>query len=110
MKSSRAQSRRIWSSGGTGSLRWWALPVTAPPKRHSPHELRDRQGAHGSPGAQCLLPPGASGTMPFTMFSSLGRELRDSLRGEVYLDEISRGIYATDASHYQMMPVAVAVP
>lgn len=38
------------------------------------------------------------------------RALRARLRGEVLDDPVSRGIYATDASMYQMMPRAVAVP
>ncbi|MFA7236458.1 MAG: FAD-linked oxidase C-terminal domain-containing protein [Phycisphaeraceae bacterium] len=39
-------------------------------------------------------------------------EPADQLRltGEVYVDATHRGIYATDASHYQMMPRWVAVP
>ena len=37
---------------------------------------------------------------------SLGK----ALEGEVRFDRFSRGRYATDASHYQVMPVAVATP
>lgn len=36
--------------------------------------------------------------------------LRQSLRGDVLNDTLSRGIYATDASMYQMMPMAVVLP
>jgi FAD/FMN-containing dehydrogenase/Fe-S oxidoreductase len=36
--------------------------------------------------------------------------LRDKVRGEVYTDPVSRGIHATDASHYQMTPACVVVP
>jgi len=42
--------------------------------------------------------------------ATLERELRASLRGEVYTDRMSCGLHATDASHYQMMPACVAVP
>jgi FAD/FMN-containing dehydrogenase/Fe-S oxidoreductase len=42
--------------------------------------------------------------------AALERELRSSVRGEVYFDRMSCGLHATDASHYQMMPVAVATP
>jgi FAD/FMN-containing dehydrogenase/Fe-S oxidoreductase len=42
--------------------------------------------------------------------SRLEGELRSVLRGEVYFDVASRGMHATDASHYQMMPVGVVVP
>ncbi len=38
------------------------------------------------------------------------RDLRRRVRGEVLFDEVSRGIYATDASNYQIFPVAVVVP
>lgn len=36
--------------------------------------------------------------------------LRQQIRGSVYGDLVRRGMYATDASHYQVMPVAVVVP
>ncbi len=38
------------------------------------------------------------------------RRLRAGQAGEILTDTFSRGRYATDASHYQMMPLAVAVP
>lgn len=38
------------------------------------------------------------------------KTLRTAVRGDVYFDTASRGMYATDASHYQMMPVCVVVP
>jgi FAD/FMN-containing dehydrogenase/Fe-S oxidoreductase len=40
----------------------------------------------------------------------LERRLKAEDVGEVLADAASRGRYATDASHYQMMPAAVAVP
>ncbi len=36
--------------------------------------------------------------------------LRQRIRGDVFFDDVSRGIYATDASNYQISPVAVVVP
>lgn len=36
--------------------------------------------------------------------------LRARVRGDVYLDEVTRGMHATDASHYQVMPQCVVVP
>lgn len=36
--------------------------------------------------------------------------LRSAVRGEVRFDPVSRAIYATDASHYQIMPACVVVP
>ena len=40
----------------------------------------------------------------------LERRLKAGLSGEVQFDRFSRGRYATDASHYQMMPVGVVAP
>ena len=37
-------------------------------------------------------------------------DLNEALRGEVQDGEVIRGIHATDASHYQIMPIAVACP
>ncbi|MGB0767122.1 MAG: FAD-binding oxidoreductase [Phycisphaeraceae bacterium] len=47
--------------------------------------------------------------MPVTT-PSLIDDLRDAVRGEVYADAARRGMYATDASHYQIMPRCVVVP
>jgi len=44
------------------------------------------------------------------VIAALERELRTCMRGEVYFDLMSCGLHATDASHYQMMPVCVATP
>ncbi|MBL7186141.1 MAG: FAD-binding protein [Phycisphaerae bacterium] len=38
------------------------------------------------------------------------RTLRDRVEGDVSFDEVTRGIYATDASIYQITPVAVVLP
>jgi FAD/FMN-containing dehydrogenase/Fe-S oxidoreductase len=40
----------------------------------------------------------------------LERRLKAELTGEVHFDRFTRGRYATDASHYQMMPLGVVVP
>ncbi len=40
----------------------------------------------------------------------LRRRLAGDFRGEFHIDAFTRGRYATDASHYQMMPAAVAIP
>jgi FAD/FMN-containing dehydrogenase/Fe-S oxidoreductase len=45
-----------------------------------------------------------------TARSGLNERLGRALEGEVRFDRFSRGRYATDASHYQVMPVAVATP
>jgi FAD/FMN-containing dehydrogenase/Fe-S oxidoreductase len=40
----------------------------------------------------------------------LERRLKAELSGEVWFDRFTRGRYATDASHYQIMPVGVVAP
>ena len=40
----------------------------------------------------------------------LERRLRAEIGGEVRFDAFTRGRYATDASHYQMMPLGVVAP
>jgi FAD/FMN-containing dehydrogenase/Fe-S oxidoreductase len=40
----------------------------------------------------------------------LERRLRSALRGEVRFDALTRGLYATDASHYQIEPLGVVFP
>lgn len=42
--------------------------------------------------------------------STLERDLREAMRGEVSFDVTTRGIHAADASHYQTMPACVVVP
>ncbi len=45
-----------------------------------------------------------------TDFKKFEQELRAGFSGEVYFDNTMRGLYATDASNYQIMPIAVVVP
>ena len=40
----------------------------------------------------------------------LERRLRRQVEGDILFDAFSRGRYATDASHYQVMPLGVVVP
>jgi len=42
--------------------------------------------------------------------TELVEELRDAILGEVYADRMRVGLYATDASIYQQLPLAVCVP
>src|SRR5580693_7954723 len=48
--------------------------------------------------------------MAATVRPGLERRLRAELSGEVRFDRFTRGRYATDASHYQMMPIGVVTP
>lgn len=41
---------------------------------------------------------------------SLKTELNNAIRGEVYLDDVMRGVYSTDASLFQIFPRCVVVP
>src|SRR4051794_12794756 len=45
-----------------------------------------------------------------TVMPGLERRLNTERVGEVLFDRFSRGRYATDASHYQIMPLGVVVP
>ncbi|MBV9983093.1 FAD-binding oxidoreductase, partial [Bradyrhizobium sp.] len=45
-----------------------------------------------------------------TSTSTLERRLRANITGEVLFDSFSRGLYATDASFYQVMPAGIVVP
>ena len=48
--------------------------------------------------------------MAETVVPGLERRLKAHLLGEVNFDAFTRGRYATDASHYQVMPVGVVAP
>src|SRR3974390_1735446 len=48
--------------------------------------------------------------MAATVLPGLERRLKAEIEGEVRFDRFSRGRYATDASHYQMMPLGVVLP
>src|SRR5919202_2081329 len=48
--------------------------------------------------------------MSATVFPGLERRLKAAITGGVLFDRFSRGRYATDASHYQVMPVGVVLP
>ena len=48
--------------------------------------------------------------MDQTKLKSFERELRDSVKGDVSFDDVLLDIYATDASIYQIKPVAVVLP
>ena len=44
------------------------------------------------------------------LLPGLERRLRAELTGDVWFDRFTRGRYATDASHYQIMPLGVVAP
>src|ERR1700738_4753189 len=48
--------------------------------------------------------------MSETLLPGLERRLKAQLTGEVRFDPYARGRYATDASHYQIMPLGVVAP
>lgn len=49
-------------------------------------------------------------TAPTSPPTQIAEALRRTVRGEVSFDPVIRGIYATDASHYQQTPTCVVVP
>ncbi len=48
--------------------------------------------------------------MALTLAPGIERRLKAEITGDVWFDRFTRGRYATDASHYQMMPVGVVAP
>jgi FAD/FMN-containing dehydrogenase/Fe-S oxidoreductase len=48
--------------------------------------------------------------MAVTLAPGLERRLKAEVTGDVWFDRFTRGRYATDASHYQMMPLGVVAP
>ena len=48
--------------------------------------------------------------MAARLMPGLERRLKNEVNGEVWFDRFSRGRYATDASHYQVMPVGIVAP
>jgi FAD/FMN-containing dehydrogenase len=48
--------------------------------------------------------------MAETVAPALERRLKAERLGDVHCDRFTRGRYATDASHYQIMPIGVVVP
>jgi FAD/FMN-containing dehydrogenase/Fe-S oxidoreductase len=47
---------------------------------------------------------------PTPHVQALERDLRASVKGEVRFDDGSRALYATDASNYRQVPIAVVIP
>lgn len=45
-----------------------------------------------------------------TVDQNLELRLKAEIRGDVFVDDVKRGVYATDASLYQVMPRCVVVP
>ncbi|MEQ9453537.1 MAG: FAD-linked oxidase C-terminal domain-containing protein [Phycisphaeraceae bacterium] len=56
-----------------------------------------------------MIQPAATTHRTFDL-PAIERDLQAVTRGEVMTDIVSRGIHATDASHYQIMPTCVVVP
>ncbi len=48
--------------------------------------------------------------MPTRLYPGLERRLKAERAGELHFDAFTRGRYATDASHYQIMPLGVVIP
>ena len=42
--------------------------------------------------------------------SAFAQRLRSEVEGEVRFDDLTRGLYSTDASIYQMLPLGVVIP
>jgi FAD/FMN-containing dehydrogenase/Fe-S oxidoreductase len=53
---------------------------------------------------------GAEDNLPIRLLPGLERRLKAEQVGEVRFDAFTRGRYATDASHYQIMPLGLVTP
>src|SRR5579871_1799210 len=92
---SQASRRKHWKlSGCTG-------------KRICPRFRGDDAGRGLKPNQASSIGMTAPAT---TILPGLERRLAAELAGEVSFDRFTRGRYATDASHYQMMPLGVVLP
>ena len=56
------------------------------------------------------MPVSTTTPMPSPALNHLSDRLRRETRAEVYFDPGMRGLYATDASLYQIEPIGVVVP
>src|SRR3982750_753628 len=76
----------------------WSLSLVAPEGQCETqgNQLR-RSRSYGVRMAAQLLP-------------GLERKLKAEITGDVMFDRFARGRYATDASHYQIMPLGVVAP
>src|SRR5690349_12635387 len=79
----------------------------------STHGITRRAGAQQFAMSFVTISPGVSvpqaqaGAVNLTEFR---RELERGFTGELRFDKVSRALYSTDASVYQIEPLAVAVP
>ncbi len=55
-------------------------------------------------------PPLRTSFAPFPAAAALEARLRETVRGEVRFDDAARALYATDASNYRQVPIAVVTP
>jgi FAD/FMN-containing dehydrogenase/Fe-S oxidoreductase len=72
--------------------------------------LADAPGVPGGKAPLATRPPGLDAKAAADTARVLEAELRARLSGEVRFDRVSRMLYSTDASNYQIEPVGVVVP
>jgi FAD/FMN-containing dehydrogenase/Fe-S oxidoreductase len=73
-----------------------------PTTQHEEAPAADGPPAHAGAVGGRSGPAGRNG--------GLERRLRAAIEGDVWFDGFTRGRYATDASHYQIMPIGVVAP
>src|SRR5919198_461521 len=99
-----ARSTRSGSGVGPGICRKWR-----PTGRHDVFDAL--LPAHDGCGlGRSIARLDKTRTMAQTVVPGLERRLKAHLLGEVEFDAFTRGRYATDASHYQIMPLGVVAP
>ena len=70
----------------------------------------DSQGITDEDSTGESRPQMSSDSLPAEQAASLKRALEKSIEGEVRFDKISRALYSTDVSVYQIMPLGVVIP
>src|SRR3954454_12111757 len=89
-----ARASAFWHINGAP----WSLSLVAPEGRCETQGNQIRRSRSYGVGMATQLLPG------------LERKLKAEISGDVMFDGFSRGRYATDASHYQIMPLGVVAP
>src|SRR5262249_30688033 len=94
-----------------GAVFFTRRPTTAQPGRGLPPSRTNARVSQASCDAGADLPTGREQSrMAQTVVPGLERRLKAHLLGDEQFDASTRGRYATDASHYQIMPLGVVAP
>src|SRR6056297_1818260 len=97
------------TSGLSGRSRWNRI-VGIVCWKGSTTSLRRSSMKTRLPPTKPLMPSSPVATSWEGDAQAVAEALRATIRGDVFVDAVSRGVYATDASLFQVMPECVVVP